>query len=535
MKKLLIATMVVALAAGAWAEATFSETKVSFDESGTETGRLIPEESTTSGQWECADTEASLTITAYGDDTKYSYSGTGNTRAFSDEQTNYLNIDTGSGKPLWRKFASDGSGVDIGDGYVFDALVQFTGAEEAPAVLDDDKLVIWMQSVDDDDGNKTSTLNVTTRKTDGEGFPLGDDVNVKLDVTVTEGAWYRLSIKSFMCGTSFGECAFAVFVDGVAVKTSEAVYNEADIDYYSGGQGSMSAQMLSYLKDQKLIPSRIMPENSSTLTQVGFEGSGKIDDIQIVTAADAPDFTKDTTPAAETFTVTFAQKGLPDGTAWTAPDTQQIESGKTITSLPNIQVVEGYTASAWQYDNGTAYEAQEITGAVTLYVTYTVVAKDPDPIAPGVASATFTTEEAAKAYAENPTKYLTAPDVFNEATDAEKIAAYKAFFTGTVTGRGSEWTVTFDIAESAKTTLQDTADTVVLKVLDSTGTIKNAQPGFYYAILKSVDSLTGTYTATDWVQADADGNVSINAPEATEGATAEFYKIGVKAYLPAEQ
>ena len=130
---------------------------------------------------------------------------------------------------------------------------------------------------------------------------------------------------------------------------------------------------------------------------------------------------------------------------------------------------------------------------------------------------------------------MTAPSVFNETTDAEKIAAYKALFTGTVTGSGSEWTVTFDIAENAKTTLQNTADKVVLKVLDSTGTIENAQPGFYYAILTSVDSLTGTYTATNWVQADADGKVSIKAPVATQGATAEFYKIGVKAYLPAEQ
>ncbi len=341
------------------------------------------------------------------------------------------------------------------------------------------------------------------------------------------------------------------------------------------------------------------------MTQVGFEGSGKIDDLQILAAADAPEFTK-YTPSAETvkvtfaalgladgmswegagdvdvtkdevimeakipavnnvegytfagwysdeahanafditteviseaktiyayftkdvvsYTVTFAQKGLPEGTEWTAPTALSIESGKTITSLPNAPAVEGYTFSGWQYDDGTDYNAQEITAATTLYVTYTVVAKDPDPIAPG-ATATFSDSAKAHTWANN-LDNVVVPDVV-----VNSKATYKSYLYGYVTGNDTDgYTVTFDIAEEKKADLETDLEAALPKVLDG-AEIATAVPGFYYAV-KACDTVGGEYAVKgNWAQANDDGKVTLSV-EKTDGKTAEFYKIVVQAVDP---
>ena len=614
MKKLLIACITVALAAGAWAAgeaAAFSQTKNSFENADDFTSGALNVE----GQWVCEDTDATLKQVAYttesteggNTDPAPTYSGT--TRSFDGDNLNYLSIDTGSNKPLWRTLASDGSAVAVADsetgGYVIDALVQFTGTDTAPTPQLDDRLVLWMETVEGDDGVKTSTLNVICGQLNDDSSGTTGNVTIPLDVEVTEGQWARISAKYMIYESEYDMAGFVVFVDGKAVSAKEGEYDNIIV---SGGDFYCNeGEAQSRYDNKQLFPSMIDNHN---ITKVGFEGSGKIDDVQIVAAEDAPEFTKYDASAVTThtvsfvakgsdggtpawsandltvndgeaiptasipatdkvdgytfagwfsdetcetsfeidtevitgnktiyayftkdvvsYTVTFAQKGLPEDTAWTAPDTQQIESGKTITSLPNIQTVEGYTASAWQYNDGTAYEAQEITEATTLYVTYTVVETDPDPIAPG-ATAEFKDKTKADTWAANKDNIVIPSGL---TTDAAK-NTYKSYLVGMVTGDDTDgYTVTFDIDSTKEADLETDLEEVLPKVLDGTE-ITTAVPGFYYAV-KACDTVGGEYAVKgDWAQAGDDGTVTLSVTK-TEGKTAEFYKIVVQAVDPNE-
>ena len=175
MKKLLIASMTVALAAGAWADAE------SF-------------ESATAGDWAVAtpwateDTGAKLKVVAYGDgDTAYTYDSTGdNTRAttFEGDNTKYLSVDTASTKPLWRSIAAGAVTIANESGYVFDALVQFTGTDTAPTLATGDRFLLWLNTE-----GSTPVLTVTC------GVIGGTTVQVPLDASVSEGTWARVTIK----------------------------------------------------------------------------------------------------------------------------------------------------------------------------------------------------------------------------------------------------------------------------------------------------------------------------------------------------
>ncbi len=516
--------MVVALAAGAWAD--FAETAESFESLDADTTLNV------SGQWACEDADATLKVTAYGTDTApASIIGT-------ETNTKYLSIDTGSSKPLWRTLGSDGKTidgftVDAENSYVYDGLVQFTSTDTAPSVESGvDKFVLWMQTTTNEDETESYSLHVYSGAANDDGTSIGQDVdgnNLKVDfqlaATVEPNKWYRVSIKAIPVDNGeegmIGYSGFVVFIDGVAVATTDDSYSSSiSPEVGSLPVDNMAAEAKSYYNESKLFLNMTV---DAAIDRVGFEGSGKIDDVQIVTAANAPAFTKYNPDAPATFEVTFAQKGLPEGTVWTAPDALSIESGKTIATMPDAPAVDGYTFSAWQYDDGTAYAAQEITAAVTLYAVYTKVV---GPVAPGVASDKFTTEADAQAYAD--AKNVVVPNGLT----GDAATTYKSFFTGTVSGDAENgYTVTFDIADGKKQNLIDTADAVVVEMTGDAVTATGAQPGFYYTI-QTCDTEDGTYTDGQCVQADADGKVTFDAIDKT--ADAKFFKITVKAYIPAE-
>jgi hypothetical protein len=632
MKKLLIACITVALAAGAWAAgeaSAFSQTKNSFENADDFTSGALNVE----GQWVCEDTDATLKQVAYVADTDPAPTYSGSTRSFDGDNENYLSIDTGSGKPLWRTFAADGSACKIWDSngkteadYVIDTLVQFTGTDTEPAILTTeegaaiDQLVIWMKTVEDDNGNKTSTLNVKCGILD-ELINGAGTTNIVLGANVSEGQWARLSVKSVIIpDTTSGvydhdSVGFVIYVDGVAVGAADIDgYKEAIA--YSDWEDAPTEVNKAYIGLGQLFPSILASGSTgaATITQVGFEGSGKIDDLQILTLDDAPAFVKaEPTPAVTTHTVSFVAKGLDDGvtwegagdvevdsgstlttdqiptttvegydfkgwfsdetcetaitaealaamtfteatttiyakfeaatvtytvtfaqkglegdaaTAWTAPTIDPVVSGQAISALPDAPAVDGYTASAWQYDDGTAYEAQEITEAITLYVTYTAVETDPDPIAPG-ATAEFTDKTKADTWAANKDNIVIPSSL---TTDAAK-DAYKSYLVGTVTGNDNDgYTVTFDIDSTKEAALETALEEVLPKVLDGTE-ITTAVPGFYYAV-KACDTVGGEYAVKgDWAQAGDDGTVTLSVTK-TKGKTAEFYKIVVQAVDP---
>ncbi len=630
MKKLLIACITVALMTGAWAveqsQTAFNLTQESFEDM-TADATLDVSDERTDTQWVCEDSDATLKAVAYTDEDKaYTY-GTpaDNTRATAwSTQNNYLSIDTGSQKPLWRTLAMDGeTAQSVADaGYVIDTLVQFTGTDTAPTPMTEkteqgdesiiDKFVLWLESTTNEENDEqVNTLKVICGQSDGTGMLIsGEPLEIALDKSVTPGEWARVSVKAIALDT-MGDMGFVVFIDGKAVSATEDEYDKiGSFDYLCDGEaeGRFNAR--------QLFP--CISPNVAEITKVGFEGSGKIDDVQILAEADEPEFMKyaEEEPGTETvtvsfqavglegsdtwtaddkevtvgeviaempsteltgytfngwyttstclagdefatdtliekemtiyakftknvvsYTVTFAQKGLPEGTDWTAPDELTIESGKTIgDAIPTIPEVTGYTATGWFTDENcsVAFADGAITQATILYAKYEVVETDPDPIAPG-ATASFTDKTKADTWAANKDNIVT-PDVLKNA-DATVIAKYKSYLVGSVTGDDTEgYTVTFDIDETQKETIESELATLLPTVLSDSETksFTGAVPGLYYTI-EACDTVTGTYAVGDWdwAQADADGNVALTITKDTN-KTAEFYRIKVQAVDPNE-
>lgn len=310
----------------------------------------------------------------------------------------YLNVETTTGKPLYRTLATwnnnflwvtnsedgakeywngsgdpdpelqgtvwqkeyqvtnitDIAGVEIGsEGKVIDTLVQFTASETAPELADGDKLVVWLkqQTEDDkptdwqdqitvgtnyvytwtDENEVIQTREYETALTPEEmetaGIPadkvelteeevmqdnvwpcftnlmvtagqLNDDFTVvKQDFKVSESVepdkWYRLTIRAIENVTSItggNQPGFAIYLDGVAVACIDDDYQTKLLNDFDVAQLSSTAKDL-YNNKQLFISAVSSDKNGATaLTAVGFDGTGKIDDLTINTVEAGPQF-----------------------------------------------------------------------------------------------------------------------------------------------------------------------------------------------------------------------------------------------------
>lgn len=286
MKKLLIASMTAALTAGVWADLT--KTQLSFED-GFNKG---------DGFWTTETADENITVGTYGDgNVAYTYGNpAANTRAevFGSAQNKFLKLETEAGKALWRNLAAEAGGVatvDAANSYVLDTLVQFTATDEAPTAAAGDKFILWLKS---DEAAGTTSLMVTSGAIkDDLGAISSTPVTLALDTPVVPGQWARVSVKTFKAATEGGNLGFVVYVDGaVASATAEnykSIVNEGGLP-----ESDLTEQGAYYYTNKQLFFSMIDPEvsGSKNLSAVGFEGSGAIDDLQIVTAADAPSFTQ---------------------------------------------------------------------------------------------------------------------------------------------------------------------------------------------------------------------------------------------------
>lgn len=284
MKKLLIASMTAALTAGVWADLT--KTQLSFED-GFNKG---------DGFWTTETADENITVGTYGDDNvAYKYGNpAANTRAevFGSAQNQFLKLETEAGKALWRNLAAEAGGVatvDAANSYVLDTLVQFTATDEAPTAATGDKFILWLKS---DEAAGTTSLMATCGAMDGLGG-IAETASVVLDANVVAGQWARVSVKALQLngGETLG---FVVFVDGVAVAAADSDAYAALYSTYFEYGGDLTTEATHYQAAKQLLPCLIGGEdnNGNALSAVGFEGTGAIDDLQIVTAADVPSFTK---------------------------------------------------------------------------------------------------------------------------------------------------------------------------------------------------------------------------------------------------
>lgn len=295
MKKLLIASMTAALTAGVWADLT--KTQLSFED-GFNKG---------DGFWTTETADENITVGTYGDDNVvYTYGNpAANTRAevFGSAQNQFLKLETEAGKALWRNLAAEAGGVatvDADNSYVLDTLVQFTATDEAPKAAAGDKFILWLKS---DEAAGTTSLMVTCGVIADEALGISGSSDIELNASVTAGQWARVSVKTFQFAdaeNSYGTLGFVVYVDGVAVAAKSAaeyakiipsVLNDVTLASFMTETGK------AYYNRQMVLPSMVGGDAAAelapfALSAVGFEGSGSIDDLQIVTGADVPSFTK---------------------------------------------------------------------------------------------------------------------------------------------------------------------------------------------------------------------------------------------------
>ena len=311
----------------------------------------------------------------------------------------YLNVETTTGKPLYRTLATwennfrwvktdengdkvywDGSsdpdtaeqgtvwqkeyqvtnltniaGVEIGsEGKVIDTLVQFTASETAPELADGDKLVVWLKQQTEDDkpadwqdeekvGTKytytwTDTESgesmtsdeydaaLTPDEMQAEGIPAeavltetdvmethvwpcftnlmvtagqlaSDGTVVKQDFKVSESVepdkWYRLTIRAIanvLSNPDANQPGFAIYLDGVAVACMDNDYQTKLLNGVAVDELSSTAKDL--YENKQLFISAVSSDKigATALTAVGFDGTGKIDDLTINTVEAGPQF-----------------------------------------------------------------------------------------------------------------------------------------------------------------------------------------------------------------------------------------------------
>ena len=510
MKKLLIASMTAALTAGVWADLT--ETKTSFED-GFNKG---------DGYWHTETADENITIGTYGDgNAAYTYgSPAANTRAFDGAQEKFLKLETEAGKALWRNLAAEAgvvATVTANDSYVLDTLVQFTATDEAPTAGTDDKFILWLKS---DEGAGTTNLMVTCGKYDEEGTGIATDENGKpvpvtipLSANVSAGQWARVSVKAIQLDAA-STIGFVVYVDGQIVSADESVYNIGTP--YSGLLTSEEAK--SYLAARQIFPSIL--GLAGDLSAVGFEGSGSIDDLQIVAAADAPSFTQ-YTPGVVNYTVKFQAVGVD---SWTADDIT-VASGATIESMP-ATTVEGYEFKGWFTDAACTIafdQSTAISANMTIYAKFEAVVTPAEPVAPGETVTAATADEATAALMRAGIKTP------STVTDAKAYAA-KFEAVATLNGDGRTYSATWKVTAAAAKSLVADADKQLAKTLavldDKASAVEiTAQPGFYYTVLSATSVDAAEYTANGWVLAGDTVTLTVPAKSGTQG----FYKIGISA------
>ena len=224
---------------------------------------------------------------------------------------NYLKLEDAD---LVTRYAqAGGDAVEIPNtGVYIDTLVKFTVSEDTPdqTTEDGDKLCIWV-NVD----SETGATNLMVKA----GYIVDDmGATVPTNYVVTgafpngdiEG-WHRLKVIAY---TVIDEdellaSGFTIEIDGNLVGTGVCPFANASTYTFSD---NVSAYMAS--SPYKLFPSLVSVAdddgsgNSTTLTSIGFKGSGSVDELQFAAVpaptpggddwADDPTEIADNTPAA---------------------------------------------------------------------------------------------------------------------------------------------------------------------------------------------------------------------------------------------
>ena len=451
--------------------------------------------------------------------------------AFADAGDKYLAVDT-SGSVLYRNVndrttdttTAFGEAESIGKGLYFDADVQFTATDSTgtPEPTAGDKLIVWLSG--DDEGNTNLIVTASTGYTASASDGAANYTNSNTNISVKDNEWHRLTVAAATEGTV---TTFKVYVDGEQVTAD----------------GVTDGKFLS------LVGSEDDSEAYNTLTAVGFQGTGAVDNLVWTT--------DDPFPVVETtfpMTLTVEDEDAATDTALYVQDaavTNEFTSGvavgvlketKTITIV--VGVFDGYEVT--DFTKGDSYEnndgdpctyytkdiavtSEMLAGGYAL--TLTVVAdggEEPTPsedekeIAPGGKGSIA--DETGDTYTKEAVEAMVTVVAPNADSLSEKAKAdFDNYFTKDAsynsTTKKWEVTVTLD-KDTLEADVDDAVEAALEAVVGDAETKAVAIPaGFYYQIEygTTVDlaskPMTGTSTG------------SVTMPEL--GENAGFFKVSV--------
>lgn len=410
--------------------------------------------------------------------------------------------------PLQRSMAGvDADGIPtptaVGDGIEISSRVQFTAADEAPTPDDGDKILVWMQAAAEAEGTegesgykpaKSAGVMVTDKNNRVTMIKeIADD-----DVAAFTAEWHTLVIKAVAEGSGLTKTSsFTVTLDG---KTSGPFASRV-----TGG------------------------DTAQTISSIGFQGTGAVDDIGFKTLAAAPNVTV-------TVEVTGTATLYTDQTALNVYDKQPIvvKAGETVTLYvgddEGTLKVTSTAGTVGEYDDkNCVWPVSFTTNAENIQVTLDITVGQGGTVKPEIVTGDGQTVEAAVAAANSETgilvKNCTADDVTINGTTitvGTTTVTIPAYYTASFVAAGSKITLTLN--ENALE--EETAVSVDAENLGLT--ISTSKAKLWYGLATGT-TVNGQYTApTTLVQ----GTGNALTLTAEKNGNACFYRLYVTDIAP---
>ena len=362
MKKLMTLMGVTAFALGALA-GTY-ENKVGFENYTTGSGvtNVTENTATTIGAhlWYCKDGDGDSKVELYGDAAKYNYGSSDN--LVNGPGDKYLSVSTSGNNPLYRALA-DTQGTALNpqslDGdIVADTLVQFTASPNAQTPESGAKFALWLLGEDPAEvtgRDPVTNLVVTAGGYDGYSV-TPQNFNLEVEgVDVSPEEWHRVTVRAINGiaddGAGLYALGFVVYIDGVPATCADADYATK----FGEPTGELTTEALILKDSKKLFLSLVSTgANANTLAGVGFQGTGKVDDLSIVDGTAAPSFVAATTGFIITWSEGVVSFKVGADTYTTAnKDYVIVEPVNGAVAITDVQYANSYSKGTWTADGAT--------------------------------------------------------------------------------------------------------------------------------------------------------------------------------------
>ena len=362
MKKLMTLMGVTAFALGAFADA-YVANKVGFENYTTGSGvTAVTEEygdMSNAKLWYCEDGDGDSKVEEYGDAAKYNYGASDN--LLNGPGSKYLAVSTGN-KPLYRALAhiqGQEPGQQSLDGdIVADTLVQFTVSPTPQTPESGAKFALWLLGEDPTEvtgRDPVTNLVVTAGGYDGYSV-TPQNFNLEVEgVDVSPENWHRVTVRAINGIADDGQglyaLGFVVYIDGVPATCADADYATK----FGEPTGELTTEALILKDSKKLFLSLVSTGNDARkLAGVGFQGTGKVDDLSIVDGTAAPSFVAATTGFIITWSEGVVSFKVGADTYTTAnKDYVIVEPVNGAVAVTDVVYANSYSKGTWTADGAT--------------------------------------------------------------------------------------------------------------------------------------------------------------------------------------